>query len=597
MDQGFIDLTPRGGPAGRHNGAQHGPSGAHQQGFARGHSPAGPGLSRNINPPNLGRGPAVQISDITRDLYTESDKKEELTDYVVVRFEKVADRDSYDEQGQPKRLGWEKALRAEDHGISKQVAARKVLELNRLTKNVLDKKDSLPPPLKLQIDKTLADLMNRELDPNHYHWVLAQMDHQLRKLEPVYYHNSNQQYYVPTRRHRSSSHHHHHHSSSSSKRRRSHGESSHHHKKRMYERLSLTAYFKRVPRPGVDIHRLWINTTGGLEGRNYAQTNNGFHQTQQNHQSQGHQHGNQQGGHQRDGHQHGAHPHGGQQAGGHPGRNTPGGPPPSGRPSGLPGGRPAGPPPGGHPGGHRDQPPPPPPLNRPGGGQAARPQGGIQAHGQRPGPGPGPGPGLARAGVRHVRRNDSDSDSDSDSELSRGSSRSRHRRGETPPSSVSDHNGRRRSRSYTREPARPRPHPHQHPNARHNDGYPGRAPAPPYRTGGAGSPTYASTIERIREGAYQRGVRDAGLAEELARLSFHDRDRDHRGDDAELRREYEARAQRGSVFSGDPFGGSTTASSSSYGYSTDGRGRSRGPPVGGQRHPLSPRLPRGRPYY
>ncbi|KAI1122917.1 hypothetical protein F5Y10DRAFT_63809 [Nemania abortiva] len=595
MPQDFYDLNrPTPAPAGRPNGPHHGhptgPHGGHAQGYQQGHPAPMQGLPRHMNSANLGRGPAIQISDVSRELLTESDMREELTDYMVVRFEKVVDREGFDEQGQPKRPSWERVIRAEEHGISKHVAAKKVQQLNRSTKGVLDKKDSLPPPLRLQIDRTLEYLMDGEQDPGHFHWVLAQMDHQLRQVEPYYYYNGlNQHYYAPVRKHRSSSH-----RLSSSSKRRSYGESSsHHHKKKKkhksYERLSLTAYFQRVPLPNINITSLW-NARRGAERGNYPQMPPG------NHQHQGQQHGNPQGAHQ--------HPQG---------RGPPGGQQPGARPPGPPPGHPS----GGHQPGHH-QPPPPPPQNRPGGGPAPR----------APNGGQGQWANQRRGDVR-ARHSDSDSDSGSDSGFSRGS-----RRGGTPPSSVSDHHKRGR-------PPGPRPsgnlpgaayrpsggtaggprilRPTRSPHG------PGRAPvAPPYPVSRDSGDTYPSTIERIREHAYQRGVKDTAenlgprrtvyrsysdaddkINRYFARMALYDDDEQLRREDradreeARRRREYESRAQRGSVFSGDPFGGST--SSSSYdAYSTDGRGRSRGsPPIIGipGRHPLSPRLPRGRSYY
>ncbi|KAI0878382.1 hypothetical protein GGS24DRAFT_418280 [Hypoxylon argillaceum] len=569
---------PTSGPAGRQGGPQHGPQpgtqGFPQQGHPQGHSAVPSGPPRNMNP---GRGPSYQIQDVS--VLSEADKKEELTDYRVVRFERVVDREAFDEQGQLKRPSWERVIRAEDHGISNQTAAKKVRQLNRSTKDVIDKKNSLPPALKRQVDKMLDDLISRESEGDCYCWVLAQMDHQLRAIEPFYY-TGLDQYHGPTRKHSLCI---------SSSRRRSRSRSHHHKKKkRAYERLSLTAYFQRLPRPGIDIIKLWNARKKGLE-INYsrpANANNASPQTQ-------------------------------------PGHGPPQGPPPNrNQPGGHPSGRPPGGPPGHQPGAH-------PPGGRPPSGPPAgvHPAGHHPAHQNRPmaqGPNqPHGGQGQRqnqRWDDRRAIRASSDSSSESDSRRSRSSS-GRSRRGGTPPSSVSDNH------SYVRDSGHrlPHPRPGDAGGGHRTSGLPRlpphrapRAPAPPYPLSHGGD-SVASNMERMREHAYQRGVEDGQMRPRV--VHEHPAAMYHRvrgGRDASIdrffeqlrldddyddelrrrrRRELEKRVQRGSVLEGDPFEGSSTsaASSSRYTYSTDGRGRSRAPPIIRipERRPLSPRLRRG----
>ncbi|KAI1426711.1 hypothetical protein F5Y12DRAFT_253162 [Xylaria sp. FL1777] len=501
---------PQQGP-GRHNGPMHrppqGPPGGFPQGHPQGHPVIPPAPPRNMIPIDLRGGPAVQILDITQDLLSEADKEEELTDYMVFRFEKMPDKDGFDDHGRPKWPSWEKTIRTEDRSISKQVAFNKVRELNLNTRSVLDKKNSLTSPLKRQIDITVEQLMNREPDVANFHWILAQIDHQLRPVEP-YYPVS----YTPARKHRSST------AYPYLAKRKSHSSSSSHHskkKKKAYERIALTAYFKRVPRPGVNIDRLWREKRRGLDGMyqaNLGAMNNVFPQMhpnqaqfpgpqqQQHHHQQQHQHQQHQGQHQ-----------------GQP-------------PMRMPNGNAQGP----HPG-HQNR-----PMNR-----DPRQQNGGQ--GQR--------------GQNMGRRN-SDSESDSDEGSSSGGSR---RGSQTPPSSVSDHRGRgphHRPQHKDRHPPPPPPHhhhPHQagglpnhlrphtprnerpvnlprpRPNSsplfprtslspRRSPHGPAPAPAPPYPVShdgdGGGGGSVASHIERIREDAYRRGRlaerTDARLAEELA---------------------------------------------------------------------------------
>ncbi|RYC57537.1 hypothetical protein CHU98_g8672 [Xylaria longipes] len=157
---------PQMGPARRHDGSPNPPPqghpGGHFQGHPQGHLVVPPPPPRVSLPVDLRGGPTIQISDVRVDLMSESDMKEELSEYVIIRFEKMTDKDDIDEHGRPKWPNWEQAIRTEDWSISKKEATRKIRQLNYTTKNVLDKKNSLTSPLKRQIDKTQEELMRRD---------------------------------------------------------------------------------------------------------------------------------------------------------------------------------------------------------------------------------------------------------------------------------------------------------------------------------------------------------------------------------------------------------------------------------------------------
>ncbi|KAI1267273.1 hypothetical protein F5Y18DRAFT_334099 [Xylariaceae sp. FL1019] len=217
---------------------------------------------RDILPADLygGPGPFTQINDVTRDLLSEADMIEELSEYRIFRFEKMTDKNMYDEHGRRKWLSWEKALRTEDMSISSQAASERIRHLNMTSKPVIDKKNSLTTPLKRQIDSTLESLVRSEPDLGNFQWVLAQVDHQLRPLGPYYTSGAK---HHDSRKHRHSSH-------RPSSRKKSNSRQGRHHEKRTkaYERLSLTAYFKKIPRPGVGITRLWQRKRAGQERMN-----------------------------------------------------------------------------------------------------------------------------------------------------------------------------------------------------------------------------------------------------------------------------------------------------------------------------------------
>ncbi|KAI0446059.1 hypothetical protein F4803DRAFT_77574 [Xylaria telfairii] len=621
---GHPNLPPQGHPGGQF------------QGYPQGHSVVPPAPPRVSIPLDLRGGPTIQISDVREDLMSESDMKEELSDYVIVRFEKVTDRDEIDEHGRPKWPSWEQAIRTDDWSISKKEATKKVRQLNATSKSVLDKKNSLTPPLKRQIDRTQEDLMRTEPDVANYQWTLVQIDHQLRAIDPFYASSlTGSLNYQPTRGHRSPT------LGISSKRSHSKGRSRHS-KKRIYERLSLSAYFKRAPRPGVDIQRLWQDKRMLLHGgiRSHpGETHHAFppmqpnqtafqihpqQQQQQHHHHQQHQqqqHQQQQYQQQRQPQpqpqqqQQRPQPH-------HAGREQ--GPPPTHPPNQIPQGRH---PPGHHPHGHHQAGGQPPPPNRPmnHGGQ------GRQGHQQNP-----------NRGASGARRSESDSDSESDSRSSRRSSSSRT---QTPPSSLSSRGRRKDNHPHHHHYPHVRPLgrelPRESPRVQRISPSPHRAPripVPPYpvpREGGS----MATHIERVREDAYRRGMLDAEdlaftgargrprpyvvqerspplprrvyrgrgsdddeMRRVFSRLSMNDRDRDddeeddvyYRRENAQRRREMEYRAQHGSVLDDDPFAASELASS--YAYSMDGRGRGGRGRV--QIHPEPhPRLPRGVSYF
>ncbi|KAI1318661.1 hypothetical protein F5Y16DRAFT_116603 [Xylariaceae sp. FL0255] len=233
---GFVDLSkPR--PAG-------GPPGLPRPGNQQPHPPGPP--PRHMLPVDMQYPNLPPINDVSYHTRSESDKIDDLADYRIFRFEKVVDKDSVDDYGRAKWPSWEKAVRTEDHGISKQEAAKKIRLLNKTTLSVIDKKNSLTAPLKQQIDSTLDLMLRLEPEPLVFTWILAQLDHQLRKIIVPNV--------VPGDHRRRN---HHQSSSGSSRRRRSNSHGRHHSKKTAYERLSLTAYFKRIPRPGVDVNGLW----------------------------------------------------------------------------------------------------------------------------------------------------------------------------------------------------------------------------------------------------------------------------------------------------------------------------------------------------
>ncbi|KAI1204404.1 uncharacterized protein F4807DRAFT_336909 [Annulohypoxylon truncatum] len=201
-----------------------------------------PGTTRAGITADVARGPSVEISDVSRDLKTMDDMREDLTEYAIFRFEKMSTRNQYDDEGRPQRPTWDRAIRTRVPGMSPREIVREIQHLNRHTRNLTDKLKSLSPVLQRQIDKAQEDLALQNSDPINYHWVLIQLDHQLREIAPSIAfaggsHSTSRRRYGSTRR-------------------RPYGRGSRHESK-SFERVSLRAYFKRTPRPNVDISMLW----------------------------------------------------------------------------------------------------------------------------------------------------------------------------------------------------------------------------------------------------------------------------------------------------------------------------------------------------
>ncbi|KAI1094315.1 hypothetical protein F5B19DRAFT_490436 [Rostrohypoxylon terebratum] len=194
-------------------------------------------------PVDVVRGRSIEISDVSGDLRTVNDMREDLTEYTIFRFEKMPAQNQYDDEGKPQLPTWDRALRVRVPGISPREIIREIQHLNRNTRNLSDKLKSLSPVLQRQVDKAQEDLALENPDPINYHWVLVQLDHQLREIGPYFMiasrrHSTHRARYGPTRR-------------------RSYGRSSNRHERKSYERISLRAFFKRTPRPNADIAMLW----------------------------------------------------------------------------------------------------------------------------------------------------------------------------------------------------------------------------------------------------------------------------------------------------------------------------------------------------
>ncbi|GAP90646.2 hypothetical protein SAMD00023353_4800360 [Rosellinia necatrix] len=207
----------------------------------------------NMLPIDLRGGPSIQISDVSPDLLSESDMRDELTDFVVFRYEKMH-RNTFDEHGQLKKHTWDDAIVIKDRTISKQTAAKNIRDLNRETLSVREKKDSLVLPLIHRIDSTMERLTSQEPDPARFHWTLAQIHCEPEPLGAYYPDQLSHHIVRPLKHWRLAR--------LVSLNKRTHAESK---RGGLFAPGYLTAYFQRVTKPGVDIRLLFQEKRKSLE--------------------------------------------------------------------------------------------------------------------------------------------------------------------------------------------------------------------------------------------------------------------------------------------------------------------------------------------
>ncbi|RKP04733.1 hypothetical protein THASP1DRAFT_33464, partial [Thamnocephalis sphaerospora] len=168
----------------------------------------------------------AEISDLRQDNLSEADARQILSTFVVIRMEKSINENDLDEVGKPLQPTWNRAIRTEETDVSQHEATRKVRELDKKTEPVVDKKAGLSTVVQRQIEKAQESLEKDELD-ERYEYVLAQFDSKTREIDersPLF----------KT------------HGQKKDKDKKEKADKSKHSK--LLERVSVTAYFRRVPR-------------------------------------------------------------------------------------------------------------------------------------------------------------------------------------------------------------------------------------------------------------------------------------------------------------------------------------------------------------
>lgn len=165
----------------------------------------------------------IEVSDLTAENLTEEQYHEHLSTYVIIRFEKIEPHDKYDSDGERVIASWAKCTLRRQPNVDNGKTREEIQRLNKADKDrkkgngisLLKKQQSLGAHAQDQVTRVGRDLAIEEQDPKRFHTVLEQLDWTERL--------------VTHRKH------------SSSKRKI--------HERKQYERASITAYFRRCPRP------------------------------------------------------------------------------------------------------------------------------------------------------------------------------------------------------------------------------------------------------------------------------------------------------------------------------------------------------------
>lgn len=178
----------------------------------------------NIVPHQLNR--VAEQSDLRGENLTEEDYRRFLTEYIFYRFEKVEPHGLTSSSGDQSRGSWANCTRTRLPTVDRQEARKEIDSLNNKDKkkgrSLLEKQRSLAPEQQGQLAKLERDLSNDVHLDGRFQIVLAQVHYTLKPI--VEKHES------ISRRH-------------NNKKRKVRE------KKKRYEPISITAYFKRCPRP------------------------------------------------------------------------------------------------------------------------------------------------------------------------------------------------------------------------------------------------------------------------------------------------------------------------------------------------------------
>lgn len=178
----------------------------------------------NVVPHQLNR--VAEQSDLRGENLTEEEYREFLTEYIIYRFEKVGSHVVANSNGDQVQGSWANCTRRRLPTVDKQEAKKEINNLNREDRrkgrSLLEKQMSLSSIQQDQLKKLEGDLSNDAQLDSRFQIILAQIHYTLRPIVD---------------KHESVS------------RRRNVTKRKVREKRKRSERISITAYFKRCPRP------------------------------------------------------------------------------------------------------------------------------------------------------------------------------------------------------------------------------------------------------------------------------------------------------------------------------------------------------------
>ena len=238
-----------------------------------------PPKSKGFGEPRLRQ--KVEVFDVNDECRTEADAREFWASYHVIQIVKADTTNDCDDEGYQKLPTWDKARHSVQSNVSKQEATRRVRELEREGPPVLEKKENLPPALQQQLDHAQDVLEDEETDPR-FQYILAQLYEKKKKVDAQMIATHRDMEYSKKHKHRGGSRDSHKHSkhkkskSKSKNRNKYHNlayfmESYHPRHKPKRERVSVTAFFKRVLRPEESGLSMLQEHEGGYENARFVQ--------------------------------------------------------------------------------------------------------------------------------------------------------------------------------------------------------------------------------------------------------------------------------------------------------------------------------------
>lgn len=184
--------------------------------------------------------PVHETCDLREQFLTPEDLRDSFTQYIVFRFEKIADEERYDADGKPREeeSTWLYARRTRVCDREQKDIFHEICDLTRSSpESFAARRKALSKEQIRQVENTLAELQQDEPDPARFETTLVQLDEKFETLT-----DRERREYDRKRGRRSETY-----------RTTSSGVQV---KRKKKKRVAITAYYKRAPKPGVDIGQL-----------------------------------------------------------------------------------------------------------------------------------------------------------------------------------------------------------------------------------------------------------------------------------------------------------------------------------------------------